>query len=91
MGVAGFWQIRPDWLTKDRSSWPVSQDFTRNVPQEERRIQVFTVVRKDAINLNRLKGTLNYSHSLEKVQGIIACLLKMMFSKQVAKSKLSSR
>ena len=37
-----------------------------------------------------MKGVLKYSHSLEKVQGIIAPLLKMVVSSMVAKAKLSS-
>ena len=37
-----------------------------------------------------MKGVFKYSHSLEKVQGIIAPLLKMVVSSMVAKAKLSS-
>ena len=48
------------------------------------------MVRKDVIKLNRLKGTLNYSQSLDKVQGISARLLKMMFSKPAVKANVSS-
>ena len=54
------------------------------------RLDDFTVVRKDVIKLNKLKGTLNYSHSLEKVHEIIVRLIKIMFSSMVAKAKLSS-
>ena len=88
--LARFLQTGPAWLIKDRSAWSISRDFTRNIPQDERRVQVFTVVRNGANKLNRWKGVVNYSHNLEKVQGIIVCLLQMMVSDQVVKAKLSS-
>ena len=37
------WQDGPDYLRHGRDTWPISRDFTRRVPREERRLQVYGV------------------------------------------------
>jgi hypothetical protein len=65
----------------------VSRGFVRKIPEEETRVKVFTVVTKEMPKLNRLRGILDYSHSLSKVKGIVARVIKMSLSGKEVRQK----
>ena len=70
-----------------RDQWPVSRDFNREIPKEERRVQVFATRRRpDQRPTNkpgRLEEILNYSKNLLKVKGIVGRLIRASQNKNL--------
>ena len=71
------WQSGPAYLRRPRHEWPVSREFTRFVPKEERRSKFY-----DQLNAilkqqtTRFARVMAYSDSLDKVRGIMARFIK---------------
>ena len=38
------WINGPSFLTKDRSTWPISREFIREVPEKEKRSRMFKLI-----------------------------------------------
>ena len=63
MNMNVFCQTGPAWLAQDRNFWPINSGFVRNIPKEETRVQVFTIVRDKINHINRIQWVLQYSNN----------------------------
>ena len=83
--IGSLWQEGPDYLKRNRSSWPISRQFLDKVPTEERRSKYYARInlafakRKLPVlqgSINRMYNILEYSDSIQLVRGILARFIK---------------
>ena len=81
------WQTGRPYLRKSREYWPITREFVRTVPEEEKRLRVFNMVNlvsnvsleepEEIKVFRRMENIPHYSHSLNKVRGVMARLLRI--------------
>ena len=78
IGEGSEWQKGPQYLMAPRSTWPVSREFIRNVPKEEKRMKYYEKINfiKSVAQMDRFTKMLYYSDSWLKVKGIMARFIK---------------
>ena len=78
------WQNGPKFLSQDRKDWPISREFKKEVPREERRNKFYSQFNLVKTNMmpkaltEQIKKIMAYSHSLTKVRGILARFQKIL-------------
>ena len=90
VGDNSTWQQGLQYLEEERDCWPITRDFVREIPEEERRLKVYNMINTVVSKVNRgkeepgvlglvdrLKNVMNYSDSLDKVRGIMVRLLRL--------------
>ena len=85
------WQAGPVYLRCDRSTWPVSREFSGDIPEEERRNKLYMKINLMSsvlaetmtarrlfriMEYRRLFRIMEYSNSLLKVWGIMVRFLR---------------
>ena len=89
VGQGSEWQTGRPYLRQEREVWPITRDFIRIIPEEEKRMKIYNLVnliRKSSSStkedgkkafLDDLQKILYYSDSLAKVRGIMARTLRL--------------
>lgn len=76
------WQDGPGYLRESRDRWPVSREFRRSVPSNEKRSKFYESVNvagvRSAQTTNRLYQIMEYSTSWIKVKGIMARTIRAL-------------
>ena len=69
------WQDGSPWMRLPRSQWPISRDFVKTVPENERRSKIFKIVNHmeaEPVPGANLSNILHYSDRLEVVRGVMS-------------------
>ena len=81
IGPGSLWQTGPEYLSQDRSKWPVTREFSLKIPVEETRKRYLNTVnctikalKKPAVE--KLVSVMSLSNNLDKVRGIAARLAR---------------
>ena len=77
IGVGSLWQTGPEYLAGNRSQWPVSRKFNKEVPKEETKAKFISIAAAvklagDHPKLQRLRDIMARHDSLMKVRRIFA-------------------
>ena len=98
VGEGSEWQNGPRYLRESRTTWPVSREFMRNVPKEEKRMKYYEKINllRDlcpipVTKLSSLAKIMHYSDSWLKVKGIMARVIRVMIKRdsQTIRSQLT--
>ena len=72
------WINGPSFITKDRSTWPMSRDFIREIPDKEKRSRMFKLINSKQVEIpvaGTLMHLLGSISSYDVLRGIFARLI----------------